>query len=246
MPLLFAVVILFGHLPVSSNFLSRAWRQQTTTPPPPPMTPCWCLTMRAVAPPQAPSAPCTPPQAAETRTTTTSATGGHASASWPTCTAEGMISTLNPHQQQPSSPPHPCSKAQVVGGVKERRYGVNMGYGSALLYYHGTACKKICCPLTTVDDTRDHSDSWPSKAWHRLAFRLTDIIIWALAPVLTNVSRQNSALRGDVVAMMVKSYDSHATDAHLHLNLTVQEHWGQMCLFVHSFDCGQSRFSTLL
>lgn len=49
----------------------------------------------------------------------------------------------------------------------------------------------------TVDDTRDHSDSWPSKAWHRLAFRLMDIISWALAPV-TNVDSQNSALRGDV------------------------------------------------
>lgn len=47
---------------------------------------------------------------------------------------------------------------------------------------------------------------------------------------------EQCAQRG-CVSMMVKSYDSHATDAHLHLNLTVQEHWGQMCLFVHSFDC---------
>lgn len=50
----------------------------------------------------------------------------------------------------------------------------------------------------TVDDTRDHSDSWPCKAWHRQAFRLMDIISSALAPVLTIVDSQNSALRGDV------------------------------------------------
>lgn len=47
---------------------------------------------------------------------------------------------------------------------------------------------------------------------------------------------EQCAQRG-CVSVMVKSYDSHATDAHLHLNLTVQEHWGQMCLFVHYFDC---------
>jgi len=45
---------------------------------------------------------------------------------------------------------------------------------------------------------------------------------------------------------MVENYDSHATDAHLHLNLTVQQHWGQMCLFVHSIDCVHSWFYMLL
>lgn len=55
-------------------------------------------------------------------------------------------------------------------------------------------------------------------------------MIWALASVLTNASSQNNALREDVVFVMVESFDSHATDAHLHLNLTVQQHWGQMCL----------------
>lgn len=51
----------------------------------------------------------------------------------------------------------------------------------------------------TVDDTRDHSDSWPRKrpgtGKHS---RLMDIISSALAPVLTIVDSQNSALRGDV------------------------------------------------
>lgn len=48
--------------------------------------------------------------------------------------------------------------------------------------------------------------------------------------MLTNASSQNNALSEDVVFVMVESFDSHATDVHLHLNLTVQQHWGQMCL----------------
>ena len=59
--------------------------------------------------------------------------------------------------------------------------------------------------LAMVDDTRDQLDSWPWKAWHCLAFRPIDIIIWALAHVLTNLSRLNSEIRGDVVSIMVQS-----------------------------------------
>lgn len=69
------------------------------------MTPCWFLIMRAVGPLLAPSAPYTPPQAVETRTTTTLVTGGHAFASCLTYMAEGMINTLNLQQKQLPLPP---------------------------------------------------------------------------------------------------------------------------------------------
>lgn len=129
-----------AHCLVSFVFPFRAWKQLTTTPLPHPTTPSWCLTTKAVAPLLAPSAPCIPPQAAVTRTTTTSVTGVRASEGWLTCMVEGMINNLNPHHLWAAL--HLCSKVEVVGGIKKRGYGVNMGFGPAVLYYHETACKE--------------------------------------------------------------------------------------------------------
>lgn len=157
----------FAHLPLSSTPPCRAWRRPTTTRPLPPTTPCWCSTTRAAAPPPAPSAPCTRPRAAETRTTTTLATGGLASASWPTCTAEGTISASEPRWPQiPYPPPHPTSPSLQGSGVRGWESWENGEHGvldQHFLYYHGTALSETCLLWRTLGTTLTPGPAGPSS-----------------------------------------------------------------------------------
>lgn len=68
----------------------------------------------------------------------------------------------------------------------------------------------------TVDDTRDHSDFWPCKANGHNQL--------GVSPRVNNCGQPEQCTQRGCVTMLVKSFNSHAIDAHLHLNLTVQEH----------------------
>lgn len=137
------------------------------TPRHPPMTLCWCLTTREAAPPPAPSAPFTPHPAVETRTTITSVTGGHVSASWLTCTVEETTSIISSPRLDPAL--LPLLQVLGVGWVKTDNIESHIGFGSALLYFNGTSL--FTWPAASWGQmmmARDHGDSWPSKASHRI------------------------------------------------------------------------------
>lgn len=136
------------------------------------MTPCWCSIMKAAALLPDPSAPCTPPQAVKTRSTTISLTGAHASASWLTSLVEEMIRTW-------ASATHPHSTC-VPGLV------LCVGSFTRLMWVDGwKVClkkkKRLAAPWWPLKPLETNG---PIKACHQLEFGLIDIMsrVVALCP----------------------------------------------------------------